>query len=170
MAVDFTPWPERPELTKRPAGTQPKHRKSGQTRHPRTGLVLRVRRGVAPVSSPGGVPPVVLNWYYRHAIAAASRCQQQCKLYAIAVSLICKAALAGPTSVCGGGHILISRVGPCSRTPPGPAIQSRLHQQAGQKTAPDQRQYINFSCNAGANHRRHSRRALHIAKFATVKS
>jgi hypothetical protein len=32
----------------------------------------------------------------------------------------------------------LSRLGPCSPTPSGPAAAVRLHQQAGQKTAPDQ--------------------------------
>lgn len=36
-------------------------------------------------------------------------------------------------------HSLQSRVGPSSRIPSGPAVRKRLHQQAGHKTAPDQR-------------------------------
>ncbi len=35
-------------------------------------------------------------------------------------------------------------MGPGSRTPLGPAVQSRLHQHAGQKTTPDQCQTIKF--------------------------
>ena len=46
-------------------------------------------------------------------------------------------------------------MGLCSRPPPGPAVQNRLHQQAGQKTAPDQRQYIKLLLHCGSHPQRH---------------
>jgi hypothetical protein len=44
----------------------------------------------------------------------------------------------GQPRKCPRRHSLKCRMGPCSRTPSGPAVQNRLHQHAEQKTAPDQ--------------------------------
>src|SRR5215468_8317981 len=42
-------------------------------------------------------------------------------------------------------HSLISRMGPRSRTPSGPAVSTDCIKQAGQKTAPDQCHYVNLA-------------------------
>ena len=51
----------------------------------------------------------------------------------------------GQPNRCPRRHSLMNRMGPCSRTPSGPAVSNRLHQQAGQKTAPDQCHCVNLS-------------------------
>ena len=60
-------------------------------------------------------------------------------------------------------------MGPCSRTPSGPAVQSRLHQQAEQKIAPDQRQYVKFLLQCGSHPQKVPRRPA-VASNADVRS
>jgi hypothetical protein len=65
----------------------------------------------------------------------------------------------GQPTECQKRHSLKSRMGPYLRTPSGPAVQRRLHQQAEQKTAPDQRQYIRFLLQCGSHPQRTFREA-----------
>src|SRR4029079_18686959 len=51
----------------------------------------------------------------------------------------------GQPNRCPRRNSLMNRMGPCSRTPSGPAVSNRLHQQAGQKTAPDQCHCVNLT-------------------------
>ncbi len=60
-------------------------------------------------------------------------------------------------------------MGLCSRTPSGPAASRRLHQQAGQKNAPDLRQNVKSSCNARAIHRRQCKHGPHFTSRRSLR-
>ena len=72
----------------------------------------------------------------------------------------------GQPAECPRRHSLKSRMGPCSRTPSGPAVHDRPHQQAGHKTAPDQRQSVNSPLQRGSHPHRTSKLARCLQNLA----